>query len=436
MKPYLIKRLLLTNSRGAALVFIAILMALLIGVGSLVIDIGYQATTRNELQNIADAAALAAAGQLGDDYIKDQEGNGTGYGPSWDSEIKVAATAVGTASSAGDLSSITILDDEIKIGQWLGADATPPFIEYTSSSDPTPNAVQVMVRRDSTSNGPISTFFAKIFNVDTVDVMANATAALTSPLNFEPGTVKLPVGLSVLNFNDCCTTPIFFGDTMDSCAGWHAFDLDANANDLEEMLARIIIKGGGEDWLNTYDGDGDGTADYEKLYSKVKDTSGYMTPGVPYDSEDPDHTADEFNFTGGTDASLFTGGAMFALFDYFKEQDEDVTGDDIVTLLQEQLGSFNKDSDEDQDKVWLTTVPIYDENGTPCSKDEGTGDCDCSCSNPTGEIKIIGQADIVVTAINGPPDNTISGLIDCEFNSIRGGGGAGGNVGTIPNLVE
>ncbi len=40
-------------------------MLLLIGFAAFAIDVGYMMVSRNELQNIADTAALAAAGELG-----------------------------------------------------------------------------------------------------------------------------------------------------------------------------------------------------------------------------------------------------------------------------------------------------------------------------------------------------------------------------------
>ena len=58
----------LHDQKGATAVVIAIVMAALIGIVALAIDVGYVAVTKNELQNIADAAALAGAGELGNVY--------------------------------------------------------------------------------------------------------------------------------------------------------------------------------------------------------------------------------------------------------------------------------------------------------------------------------------------------------------------------------
>lgn len=58
----------LSDQRGASAVLIAIMLVMLIGFAALAVDIGYLYATRNELQNVADAAALAATRKLGELY--------------------------------------------------------------------------------------------------------------------------------------------------------------------------------------------------------------------------------------------------------------------------------------------------------------------------------------------------------------------------------
>ena len=48
---------------------VALTITMLVGFVALAVDIGYLMATKNELQNVADAAALAAAGKLGDIYV-------------------------------------------------------------------------------------------------------------------------------------------------------------------------------------------------------------------------------------------------------------------------------------------------------------------------------------------------------------------------------
>ena len=57
-------RLMMMDSEGSIAVVVALALVVLLGIGSLAIDIGQIATVRSELQNTADAAAMAAARAL------------------------------------------------------------------------------------------------------------------------------------------------------------------------------------------------------------------------------------------------------------------------------------------------------------------------------------------------------------------------------------
>ena len=59
----------LKDERGVSAIVVAVVLVMLIGFLALAIDIGYLYATKNELQNTADAAALAGAGQLGQIYV-------------------------------------------------------------------------------------------------------------------------------------------------------------------------------------------------------------------------------------------------------------------------------------------------------------------------------------------------------------------------------
>ncbi len=58
----------LSDERGVTAIIIGLLMVVFIGIAAVVVDIGYAMVTKNELHNIADGAALAATGWLGDNY--------------------------------------------------------------------------------------------------------------------------------------------------------------------------------------------------------------------------------------------------------------------------------------------------------------------------------------------------------------------------------
>jgi len=188
-------------------------MIALIGMASLAFDTGYLFKTRNELQNIADAAALAAARSLGDVY-----GLNNAYDDSTDRPgILSTAQDVAQKNWAGGKNPITISPADLELGIWDG--------NAFSVNNAQPNAIRATVRRDGVANGPVSTFFGKVLGVDTVDLQARATAALSGQ-----NTAKAvpPFAISSAHFDKYatnCDLPIDIKFTEDraDCAGWHTF---------------------------------------------------------------------------------------------------------------------------------------------------------------------------------------------------------------------
>ena len=353
----------LHNQKGATAVVIAIVMAALIGIVALAIDVGYVAVTKNELQNIADAAALASAGELGNIYqgltydeqqVLYLDDNGV------DAIKSTAKDVVGEGKNRAGGEDIIIDNGDIFINKWSGT-------SFNSDDYSQPNAVRVTARRDSSANGPISTFFAKIFGIETLDVSADATAALSGLGSAHP---HFPVGISKYWFDvhhdDWCDRGIKLHPTgdIDSCAGWHTYkdwkDYQAwpsNAEKLKDIL----------------DGLRDGT--FEIPLTEFRD---------------------EFVFIGGDVASSFD--EMQALFDQAEKESVD--------------GQYG----------WKVSIPVYD------SED---------CSNPSGNIRIVGFATALITEVIGPPDKIINATVKCDYVEIgKGIGSEYGSLGTIPTLVE
>src|SRR5512135_3919686 len=86
----------LNNQKGTVVVTVALLMLLLIGFAALALDVGYMMVKRNELQNVADSAALAATGKLGSIYKSMSYSAQQGYVCS-PADIIPVATAMGTS---------------------------------------------------------------------------------------------------------------------------------------------------------------------------------------------------------------------------------------------------------------------------------------------------------------------------------------------------
>lgn len=178
-----IRRIRKPGQKGFALVYIALMIVVLVAIVSLAVDIGYMYVAKGQLQNAADAAALAgAAMNLSDSTSVKQKA------------IQFAATN----KAAGD--AVVITEGDVTIGNWNPA-ATPPF-------DPTRtplNAVRAVARRDvagasSAEQGKVHLFFGKIFSLlpgggDGWPEMAASAEAIAS----RPPRPTIPIAL--------CETP-------------------------------------------------------------------------------------------------------------------------------------------------------------------------------------------------------------------------------------
>lgn len=128
------------------------MLVVLLGMAALTIDVGHLYNVRAEMQNTADAAALAGAQMLPDqaaarsaarDYAKR---NGARYGD-------------------------VVRDSDIVMGKWDAATST-----FTPNGLPI-NAVHVLSQCSKTRGNPVSLFFAPILGLTRSNVTASATAS-------------------------------------------------------------------------------------------------------------------------------------------------------------------------------------------------------------------------------------------------------------------
>jgi hypothetical protein len=208
-------------------------------VASLAFDTGYLYKTRGELQNIADATALAAARSLGDVYTLANAYDDSINRPG----ILSTAQSVAQNNRAGGKRPITIASADLEIGIWNGSTFTVNSVQ--------PNAVRATVRRDGTANGPVGTFFGRVLGVNTVDLSARATAALSGQSTAAAaGAVALASGR--VNGVDCEEEfVILFTNQLADCAAWHnpsGAATDANIADIISSEITFHINAG--DTLN------------------------------------------------------------------------------------------------------------------------------------------------------------------------------------------
>jgi hypothetical protein len=381
-----LRKIMRNNERGVTAVIVGVMIVFLLGMVALAVDIGYALLTRNELQNVADAAALAGGSALGEVYQgRTAEHQGDQFE---DADVQMIRNRVIDAAKRNQAGgkNIDIRNADITIGIWDQATST------VTVPDPLvlPNAVKVIGRRDTLLNDPIPTVFAAVFGVDIVGVSAKATAALSGASEIlptegsegEPPLKILPVGIPKYYF-DLTPEETYCGDIIvfhptnnpDSCAGWNSYTEEHPSDN----KVRNIIKG--------------------------------LTDGtIPFPGVEVNKT--QFGFIGG-DLSKPTFEAMYNLWNQEKNQDGD-----------------------GHDEYWTVGVVVYDDEGL-------------QCKNPNKMRTIVGIATVKITNIELPPDGkVIEGQILCDYfiqPKIPGSeGGSGvvacgeyfGTYGSVPCLVD
>jgi len=212
----------LKGERGAVAVTVAVLSIALFSIAALALDISNAMVARNELQNVADASALAGARQLG--LIYQTLPKGTPYTTYHLNSPTVVTNAVQSVALQNHARQVAISIDstDIVIGVWNSTTRT------LTPGNIGPTGVRVKARRDGSTNGAVATWLASIMGINQMNVTATATAALTGTGTVAPGEANAPFGLDELIFSnpDYCGTPIQFYPTNNppqGCAGWQTF---------------------------------------------------------------------------------------------------------------------------------------------------------------------------------------------------------------------
>jgi Flp pilus assembly protein TadG len=224
------------QNHGVIATMVAVLLISLLGFVALVMDFGFALVTRNQLQNIADGAALAGSRQLGRIYEALTPAAQQGYVLTGGnkSAILTEVREIGESNVAGG-KVISINTDDIVIGRWNNT------TRQLTPTDVHPDAVSVVVRRDSQANSPLSTFFAGLVGTPNLHVSARATAALMGLKEVPAGELNAPFAISHAWFDnhaDFCDRPIQFSPTNSSegCAGWHTFFQAPTSQNLRRIL--------------------------------------------------------------------------------------------------------------------------------------------------------------------------------------------------------
>ena len=227
------------DTRGAVAVIVAIMMVVLLSFGALALDISNAMIARNELQNVADASALAGTRALGVIYAALPQGTPyTTYVLSDASAVVTAASGVALLNRVREVASITINPADVEIGVW---NAGPHTLTVGTVGV---TGVRVTAHRDGSANGAVATWLAGIMgsSFTSMNVQATATAALTGTGTLLPGEANAPFWIDELIFTNpaYCNSPIQFyptGSPPIGCAGWTTFDQSPpNANTENQIV--------------------------------------------------------------------------------------------------------------------------------------------------------------------------------------------------------
>jgi len=230
----------LDNSRGVVAVMVAVTLMVLLAMAAAAIDIGHAMVARNELQNAADAAALAGARTLGIAYEGMTPAQMAIYTLTGGDRAAIVSAAQTTSvlnkAAAVDVS---VLASDVQIGLWNSATRT-----FTSTTNQ-PRSVRVVTHRDGSANGPISTFLANVVGLSSVNVSAAATAELTAIGSTPLGALDFPLAISELFFSQYgCGDSIQLypsNGTPNSCAGFTTFtQTPSNDNAMRNILNGMI----------------------------------------------------------------------------------------------------------------------------------------------------------------------------------------------------
>jgi hypothetical protein len=168
----------------------AISLLSLLGIAALAIDVGYLFVVRNELQNAADAAALAGAHNL-------VPYTGTPATPNWANAEALANNAI----SLNRAVNADLVNGQVATGYWdITGNRTELNPEPLDANDLP--AVMVTIQRAAGNNGgPVNAFFAQVLGINTFNVPARGVAVRSSPSKFGPAVV-FPVAISTCMYEN------------------------------------------------------------------------------------------------------------------------------------------------------------------------------------------------------------------------------------------
>ena len=182
--------------KGVIAILIALLLPIIIGFGAFAVDFSYRFLVRSELQNAADATALAAASCL---FGRANCGNLNATKPDWNTARQSAIDYVSKNSSENT----PLTNVAVDYGYW-NITGTPAGLQSLPKTPATNDlaAVKITISKDIGANGgPVKTFLAPILGIYSKSLSATAVAVVPYPTSSGIGTV-FPVAITKCLYDD------------------------------------------------------------------------------------------------------------------------------------------------------------------------------------------------------------------------------------------
>jgi Flp pilus assembly protein TadG len=226
----------LRKQTGAMAITVSIWLVFFIGLSAVAFDIGHMMIVRNELQNGADAAALAGANCLNKTTAGSDCSNTSSPALNWTTASTKAATSIGLNKS----DNMALIDGGVQTGYWnvnggtsLQATSLTPIgpckvvagIMTTPCDKP---AVMVTLQRTAGNNGGyMGSLVATMFGGAPIPIGAKAVAVLSAP-----GKV-LPSSLVPIAINKC-----MFDMYWDSATGTPKLATSTDLNGVPQVIGK------------------------------------------------------------------------------------------------------------------------------------------------------------------------------------------------------
>jgi len=236
---------LLHNQRGTTAIWFALFLPVLIGFTAVAVDLSRLNLIKTELQNAADAAALAGARSL-------TAGGGTPY--NWSAASETARTVATKNYGNGRKLEYALIDP----GYW-----NIPGSSFTTGTTSTKTgdvpAVRASVPISSAhNNGPVQLFFAPILGISNSNMQATSTAAIAPAAG---GTGMFPFALNSEFIDDYwnCKTKSFSTSTVtidttypkgSGDGQWTSLKYKSEA---ESYISNLITNNGNSNYLSVGD---------------------------------------------------------------------------------------------------------------------------------------------------------------------------------------